>query len=99
MRDYERLIVTTVVHCAYIIVFIYLCIYFYLYIFGVCSTKTLPFLDLLGILYHTTMDRKGISVDAILSAAHSFDYLHAECMLLQVKIFLCPCNCNSTNSN
>ena len=42
MRDYERLIVTTVVHCAYIIVFIYLCIYFYLYIFGVCNTKTLP---------------------------------------------------------
>ena len=42
MRDYERLIVTTVVHCAYIIVFIYLCIYFYLYIFGVCNTKSLP---------------------------------------------------------
>ena len=42
MRDYERLIMTTVVHCAYIIVFIYLCIYFYLYIFGVCNTKTLP---------------------------------------------------------
>ena len=44
-----------------------------------CKTKAinglfLSLLDLLGLLYHTTMNRKGVSVDAILSAAHAFDY-------------------------
>ena len=44
-----------------------------------CKTRAINglflwFLDLLGLLYHTTMDRKGVSVDAILSAAHTFDY-------------------------
>ena len=29
------------------------------------------FLDLLGLLYHTTVDGKGISAHAILSAAHA----------------------------
>ena len=44
-----------------------------------CKTKVingllLSLLDLLCLLYHTTMDRKGVSVDAILSDAHAFDY-------------------------
>ena len=29
------------------------------------------FLGILGLLYHTTVDRKGISADVILSAAHA----------------------------
>ena len=31
------------------------------------------FLDLLGLLYHTAVDRKGTLAGAILSAAHALD--------------------------
>ena len=31
------------------------------------------FLDSLGLLYHTAVDRKGLSADAILSVAHALD--------------------------
>ena len=48
-----------------------------------CKTKAINglllwFLDLLGLLYHTRMDKKGISIDAILSSAHAFDYYYAQ---------------------
>ena len=33
------------------------------------------FLGLLGVLYHTTVDKKGILADAILLAAHTVDYV------------------------
>ena len=39
------------------------------------------FLYLLGILHHTTVNRKGISVDAILSATHTLDYLISMCKM------------------
>ena len=37
------------------------------------------FIDLLGLLYHTKVDRKGILAGAILSAAHAQNWLLLLC--------------------
>ena len=45
------------------------------------------FLDLLGLLYHSTVNRKDIA-DEILSTAHPFDYLLGTKTLLCIAIWL-----------
>ena len=54
------------------------------------------FLDLLGLLFHTTVDRKGISADTISLATHAVDKSLCECYCnFGQKTFPCPYNYKS----